>query len=274
MRVNACGKDCAVCGEYLTESCTGCGAETAEFCSIARCAEKKCFDKCAECWKNDDCKKLLQKGNMPTLRKDHLHHVAERRRWAQQSRKPLRLWLTILAVLAVLRAVGSVLSAGVSDWIVVLDDMLGENDRLIAAACLVAYGVVLLVLSRLQEKYRRAGFCIVLSGVLTAIQPYWGEGKILPLAVSLFSLLLSFVGEYYECTAHADTVLGTDGALAEKWSRVWKWVIGGQAALVISFPLLPYALPLAALMLLGSVFVLARIYLRKVLWLLQTAQSL
>ena len=49
MRANACGKDCAACGDYLAERCTGCGEETTALCAIARCAEKKCFDKCAEC---------------------------------------------------------------------------------------------------------------------------------------------------------------------------------------------------------------------------------
>ena len=274
MRVNACGKDCVTCDDYLLEKCTGCGVETTGLCSIACCAEKMCFDKCAECWKNDDCKKLLQKDDMPTLRRENMRYAAERCTWAQQNAKSLRLWLTVLAALAVLRAVGGVLSAGVSDWAVVLHNMVGENDRLIAAVCLVAYGTVLLVLSRLQKRYRPAGICVVFSSVVMVMQPYLGQGKILQLAVSATSLLLSFAGEYYECVAHADTVLGTDRALAEKWGRVWKWVVGGQVALVISFPLLPYALPLAALMLLGSVFVLARIYLRKVLWLWLTAQTL
>ena len=78
MRVNACGKDCAACGEYLAEKCTGCGEETTALCAIARCAEKKCFDKCTECWKNDDCKKLLQRDNMPASRREDLRYAAQR----------------------------------------------------------------------------------------------------------------------------------------------------------------------------------------------------
>ena len=132
----------------------------------------------------------------------------------------------------------------------------------------------LLLLGGAHEKYRLAGICVVLSGVVAAVQPYLGEGKVMALAASVVSLLLSAVGEYCECMAHADTALGADRALAEKWGGLWKWMVGAQAALVLSVLLID-VLGLASLaVMLGSAFALALFYRRKGRWIAVTAQSL
>lgn len=278
MRANACGKDCAACGEYLAEKCIGCGEETTALCAIACCAEKKCFDKCTECWKNDDCKKLPQKDKMPVLRRENLRYAAERCVWAQENAKPLRLWLTVLAVLAMLRGVALLLSLPVEALLPigaqVPPHLFAPQTRLAVAVCHVMYGVVLLMLSRLQEKYRFAGICIMFSGVVMAVQAYLKQGEALSLAVSVVYLLLCFVGEYYECAAHADTALGIDRAVAENWGRIWKWIVGGQVVLMAAYPLLFYALPLAAMIMIGLLIALPRIYRRKILRIWQMAQTL
>lgn len=278
MRANACGKDCAACGEYLAEKCSGCGEETTALCTISCCAEKKCFDKCTECWKNDDCKKLPQKDKMPIMRREALRYAAERRIWAQQNAKTLRLWLTVLAALAILRGVALLLSlpveALVPGGVRMSPVLFAPQTKLAVAVCHVVYGVVLMMLSRLQEKYRFAGICIVLSGVVTAAQAYLGQGKPLTLAVSVVYLLLCFAGEYYECAAHADTALGIDSAVAENWGRIWKWIVGGQVVLMAAYPLLFYALPLAAMVLIGLLIALPRVYRRKMLRLWQMARTL
>lgn len=276
MRVNACEKDCAVCGEYMAEKCGGCGEETTALCAIARCAEKKCFDKCSECWKNDDCKNLPKKDEMPTLRREKLRHETERRVWVQENAKPLRLCLTVLAVLAALRGFALLVSLPLEKLLpggVQMSAKLSAPQvKLAAAACHVLYGAVLLVLGRLQEKCRMAGLCILLSGAAAAAQPYLGEKAALALAAVY--LLLSFVGEYYECTAHADTALGVERDLAENWGRIWKWIVAGQVILMAAYLLLPYVLPLAGMTMVALLIVLPRVYLRKVSRLWQMAQGL
>lgn len=276
MRVNACGKDCAACGEYLAEKCTGCGEETTVLCAIARCAEKKCFDKCAECWKNDDCKKLLQRDNMPASRREDLRYAAQRRVWAQENAKLLRLWLTVLGVLAVPRGFALLLSLPIEallpGGVQMSPQLAAPQTKLLLAVCHVLYGVVLLLLSRPQEKYRMAGLCVLLSGAVVAAQAYLDGG--LTLALSVLYLLLCFVGEYYECAAHADTALGIDRALAENWGRIWKWVVVGQVVLMAAWLLMPYVLPLAAMTLIALMILLPRVYLRKMSRLWQMAQGL
>ena len=275
MRVNACGKDCAACGEYLAEKCTGCGEETTVLCAIARCAEKKCFDKCTECWKNDDCKKLLQRDNMPASRREDLRYAAQRRVWAQENAKLLRLWLTVLGVLAVPRGFALLLSlpteALLPGGVQMSPQLSAPQMKLLLAVCHVLYGVVLLLLSRPQEKYRMAGLCILLSGAVVAAQPYLDGG--LTLALSVLYLLLCFVGEYYECAAHADTALGIARALTENWGRIWKWVVVGQVVLMAAWLLMPYVLPLAAMTLVALMILLPRVYLRKMSRLWQMAQG-
>ena len=276
MRVNACGKDCAACGERLAERCTGCGEETTALCAIARCAEKKCFDKCTECWKNDGCKKLLQRDNMPASRREDLRYAAQRRVWAQENAKLLRLWLTVLGVLAVPRGFALLLSLPVEallpGGVQMSPQLSAPQTKLLLAVCHVLYGVVLLLLSRPQEKYRMAGLCILLSGAVVAAQPYLDGG--LTLALSVLYLLLCFIGEYYECAAHADTALGIDRALAENWGRIWKWVVVGQVVLMAAWLLMPYVLPLAAMTLIALMILLPRVYLRKMSRLWQMAQGL
>ena len=276
MRENACGKDCAACGEYLAEKCTGCGEETTVLCAIARCAEKKCFDKCTECWKNDGCKKLLQRDNMPASRREDLRYAAQRRVWAQENAKLLRLWLTVLGVLAVPRGFALLLSlpteALLPGGVQMSPQLAAPQMKLLLAVCHVLYGVVLLLLSRPQEKYRMAGLCILLSGAVVAAQPYLGGG--LTLALSVLYLLLCFVGEYYECAAHADTALGIDRALAENWGRIWIWVVVGQVVLMAAWLLMPYVLPLAAMTLIALMILLPRVYLRKTGRMWQMAQGL
>ena len=276
MRVNACGKDCAACGEYLAEKCTGCGEETTVLCAIARCAEKKCFDKCTECWKNDGCKKLLQRDNMPASRREDLRYAAQRRVWAQENAKLLRLWLTVLGVLAVPRGFALLLSLPVEallpGGVQMSPQLSAPQTKLLLAVCHVLYGVVLLLLSRPQEKYRMAGLCILLSGAVVAVQPYLDGG--LTLALSVLYLLLCFVGEYYECAAHADTALGIDRALAENWGRIWIWVVVGQVVLMAAWLLMPYVLPLAAMTLIALMILLPRVYLRKTGRMWQMAQGL
>ena len=276
MRVNACGKDCSACGEYAAEKCTGCGAETTALCAIARCAEKKCFDKCAECWRNEGCKTLPQKGEMPRLRRETLRYEMERRVWAQENAKLLRLWLTVLAVLTVPRGFALLLSLPVEallpGGVQMSPQLSAPQMKLLLAVCHVLYGVVLLLLSRLQEKYRMAGLCILLSGAVVAAQPYLDGG--LTLALSVFYLLLCFAGEYYECTAHADTALGVERDLAENWGRIWKWVVVGQVVLMAAWLLMPYVLPLAAMTMIALMILLPRVYLRKVSRLWQMAQGL
>lgn len=117
-----------------------------------------------------------------------------------------------------------------------------------------------------------AGLCILLSGAAAAAQPYLGEKAALALAAVY--LLLSFAGEYYECTAHADTALGVERALAENWGRIWKWIVAGQVILMAAYPLMPYVLPLAAMTMVALLIVLPRVYLRKVIRLWQLAQGL
>ena len=275
MRVNACGKDCAVCSEYLAEKCRGCGTETTALCAIARCAEKKCFDKCAECWKNDDCKKLTQKEEMPTLRREDLRYAADRR-IAQENAKALRLWLTVLGALAIPRGAALLLSlpaeALLPGGVTMSPQLTAPQMKLLLAACHVLYGVVLLLLSHPQEKYRPAGLCVLLSGAAMAAQPYVGEKAALALAAVY--LLLCFIGEYCECAAHADTALGVDRALTESWDRIWKWVVLGQTAVLAAWLLLPYVLPLAAMALIALMILLPRVYLRKLSRLWQVAQGL
>ena len=276
MRVNACGKDCAACGEYAAEKCGGCGEETTALCAIARCAEKKCFDKCTECWKNDDCKSLPKKDEMPALRRETLRYEMERRVWAQENAVTLRRCLTALAVLAVLRGFPLLLSLPIEALLPAGAQMspllFAPQTKLLVAACHVVYGAVLLILSSLQEKYRMAGLCILLSGAVTAAQPYLGEKAALALAAVY--LLLSFAGEYYECTAHADTALGVERDLAENWGRIWKWIVAGQVILMAAYPLMPYVLPLAAMTMIALMILLPRVYLRKVSRLWQMAQGL
>lgn len=113
--------------------------------------------------------------------------------------------------------------------------LLGE---ILGILCSVVYGLLLLSLARVNGGYRAAGACtlfVVAAGVI--VQVLGGSGdphnveRSIALILTFLSGVAALVGEYTECTSHAEVLEPVDIALSQRWRRLWKWYIGAYLAL-------------------------------------------
>ena len=113
--------------------------------------------------------------------------------------------------------------------------LLGE---ILGILCSVVYGLLLLSLAKVNGGYRAAGACtlfVVAAGVI--VQVLGGSGdphnveRSIALILTFLSGVAALVGEYTECTSHAEVLEPVDIALSQRWRRLWKWYIGAYLAL-------------------------------------------
>lgn len=108
--------------------------------------------------------------------------------------------------------------------------LLGE---ILGILCSVVYGLLLLSLAKVNGGYRAAGACtlfVVAAGVI--VQVLGGSGdphnveRSIALILTFLSGVAALVGEYTECTSHAEVLEPVDIALSQRWRRLWKWYVG------------------------------------------------
>ena len=114
---------------------------------------------------------------------------------------------------------------------------LASLGEILGILCSVVYGLLLLSLARVNGGYRAAGACtlfVVAAGVIVQVltgseDSYMEDGG--AMMVALLSGVAALVGEYTECTSHAEVLEPVDIALSQRWRRLWKWYIGAYLAL-------------------------------------------
>ena len=115
---------------------------------------------------------------------------------------------------------------------------LASLGEILGILCSVVYGLLLLSLARVNGGYRAAGACtlfVVAAGVI--VQVLGGSGdphnveRSIALILTFLSGVAALVGEYTECTSHAEVLEPVDIALSQRWRRLWKWYIGAYLAL-------------------------------------------
>ena len=115
---------------------------------------------------------------------------------------------------------------------------LASLGEILGILCRVVYGLLLLSLAKVNGGYRAAGACtlfVVAAGVI--VQVLGGSGdphnveRSIALILTFLSGVAALVGEYTECTSHAEVLEPVDIALSQRWRRLWKWYIGAYLAL-------------------------------------------
>ena len=115
---------------------------------------------------------------------------------------------------------------------------LASLGEILGILCSVVYGLLLLSLAKVNGGYRAAGACtlfVVAAGVI--VQVLGGSGdphnveRSIALILTFLSGVAALVGEYTECTSHAEVLEPVDIALSQRWRRLWKWYIGAYLAL-------------------------------------------
>lgn len=182
-------------------------------------------------------------------------------------------WLWILFWLVIPQALASLLNSDLFDS----QSVFRFLGLLLQAAYLLGYGLVLLKLSSHIARYRTAGICFLVGGIvniLTSVLPTLTSGDGLPLLLSLISLVSGvflMVGEYQEYMGHSELLWDVDVELSDKWRKLWKWYIGCFLALLGSIVVVLFSSLLALLAALAATIGVLVVLIVKLVYLYRTA---
>ena len=154
--------------------------------------------------------------------------------------------------------------------------LLGE---ILGILCSVVYGLLLLSLARVNGGYRAAGACTLFVAVAGIIIQSLGGGDPrnvecgIALILTLLAGVAALVGEYTECTSHAEALEPVDLELSGKWRRLWKWYIGTYLGSVGSIVVVMIFGPLGLLVMLASIIGMMVVAILKLVYLWRTART-
>ena len=193
-------------------------------------------------------------------------------KWAEKA-PFLGKWLWILFWLVIPQSLASLLNSDLFDS----QSVFRFLGLLLQAAYLLSYGLVLLKLSSHIARYRTAGICFLVGGIvniLTSVLPTLTSGDGLPLLLSLISLVSGvflLVGEYQEYMGHSELLWDVDVELSDKWHKLWKWYIGCFLALLASIVVILLSPILGLLVTLAAAIGILVVLIVKLVYLYRTA---
>ena len=272
MHETYCGKDCQTCSYREQGNCGGCRSQRKD-CTIAQCCAGKGHETCQTCSFRDNCRKLMNKENMPAYiqRQKEVQAKREAEAAAREERAARRAplmvkWLKwifwLLIASNVISLVGKIPSLTLICEIATTVCGLG-----------IAWG--LLQLQGEDGGYRTAAICTVIPLLLTlAVHLISGRGEVpnWTVVLSLPAAIISLVGEYHKCHAHSSVVGGVDAALGAKWEKIWKWHIISLGSLAGSIVLLLIAPVLGALVAIAAATAMLVVAIMELVALYQSAQ--
>ena len=197
-----------------------------------------------------------------------------RNSWKLAEKAPfLGKWLWILFWLVIPQSLASLLTSDLFAGQPVLSS-LGQIMQLIY---LLGCGLVLLKLSSQIARYRTAGICFLVGGMINAafsIIPVPAAGSALAVWGSLIIVaggIFLMVGEYHEYMGHSELLEGVDWELSDKWRKLWKWYIGCFIALLSSIVVITFSPFLGLLVTLAAIIGLLVVLIVKLVYLYRTA---
>ena len=204
---------------------------------------------------------------------DSFGAAARNQRWSEKA-PFLSKWLWLLFWLVIPQALASLLSGNVipADYSALL--LLGKIFQLIYY---LGCGLVMLKLSPILSRYRTAGLCYLIGGVVTTatdLLPVSDETSTLALWISLaglLGLLLLLAAEYQECMGHSELLEDLNLDLPRQWKKLWKLFIGCYAALFVSVMLLFVSALLGLFVTLAGTLGLLAVMIVKLIYLYRTA---
>lgn len=224
-----CGKSCESCTYKEELSCPGCadgpGHKYRGDCRLKKCCMDKCHETCATCQLSMHCGTYRDRHQMPQQRIEQRQRL-EAQRLENLRRAPIfGKWFSVLFWLQIPQIAANMMA---NENIAGILPGLRTPGIMLQAVLLVATALVLLLLSKEEDRYRTAGLCILAGGGLSLTASLFlqssSEGASLLLGIP--SAVLSLVGRYNAYRGHSAVLRGVDDLLAEDWISYWKWYIG------------------------------------------------
>lgn len=271
-----CGKACAECEMKEVLQCPGCrpgpGRQFEGDCELARCVRSKGHETCESCGFKGNCGTLRMCNNMPNYRRRKLE--AEEAKKAAVAKRAVLLgqWLWVLFWLIIPGTIAGIMT---QDSVVKLLPGLFLPGQILNAVVSVVYGLILIKISVVEDRYRTAGLCSMIASLITILVAIFagssGEAN-WTLLITLPASIAALVGEYNEYMAHAIVLNDVDKELSENWRRLWKWYIGlflGMFGCIFVTVIVPF---LGLLVLLAVAVGLIVVDILKLVYLYKTAK--
>lgn len=273
MSENYCGKDCAACTYKEQLGCPGCAAGPGKrfrgTCDLAKCCQEKGHRTCETCQIISHCGVYRGRERIPENRIKRREAEQARLEALAQRAPGLYKWLSILFWLVIPSALAGILT---TDVLVQAIPALQLPGQILSFLCNLAYGGILLRLSREEGRYGTAGVVFIISGALSLLTDMLlGGHRGWVLVISIVTAILSMWGEYNEFMGHAGTLADADGELSEKWEKLWKWNIGITLSMLVSTILAGLAPLLMLLVLLAASIGMMVVDILKLVYLYRTA---
>ena len=116
----------------------------------------------------------------------------------------------------------------------------------------ILYGVILLPMRGVEEKYRIAGIFSILAAVLSmGLEVIQVESPLMVLVMGLPTLRLGWIAKYYEFHRHAAVLRELDLEFSQKGLTLWKWYGVIIAGMIVSTLVVLISFLLAALLILA-----------------------
>ena len=271
-----CGKSCTECAQTESLNCQGCkagpGRQFGGDCELAKCIRSKGHESCDTCGFKGNCGTLRSRDSMPDYRLRKIE-AEEQRKAAIAKRAPvLGKWLWIVFWLIIPSTIASFMT---HETIVEYLPGLYLPGQILRAVCSLTYGLILVKLASEEDRYKTAGICALVCGVVSAVVAFisgTGETATWTLIFTLPAAVVSFVGEYNEYMAHSIVLTGVDNELSEKWEKLWKWYIGMFGAMIGSILVMLIIPILGALVMIGAAIGTIVVSILKLVYLYRTAK--
>ena len=271
-----CGKSCAECTQKEQLNCCGCkagpGRKFGGDCKIAKCVAEKGHEDCHTCSFQETCSTRRKCDNMPEDRRRKLEAEAARRARTAKAAPALGRWLWVIFWLVIPATIAGLMT---NETLVRYVPSLLFPGQLINLICLAVYGVALLQLAKIEDRYKKAAVCLFVR-CCVALAMIFATGTTNPdqppswtLLLTIPAAILALVGEYHEFMGHSTVLAGEDNELSDKWETLWKWNIGlslglfGCIVVVLIFPVLGVLAMLGAAIGLLVVGILKLVYLHR-----------
>ena len=264
-----CGKSCTDCAHKESLSCPGCKSGPGTTCDLAKCCRKKGHETCATCSFSEKCHFQFQKDPMPQRRQAILRDKAARAADLARRAAFFSKWLWPLFWLVIPNTIASIMT---NDTITKYFPGLYQPGAILQAISTIAYGAILLLLSKEEDTYRLPGIFQIINGAVVGVfAVFFGISLSEALIFAIPIAILNLCGEYLEISAHSGILNKIDGELSDHWMLLWKWYIGLYGATLGSVVLLVIVPILGLLVLLAAVIGLLILSILKLVYLYQTA---
>lgn len=239
-----CGKNCGECAHKEALGCPGCengpGRQQSGDCALAQCVRSKGHETCGACAFRNNCGTWVDRDGMPEKRRRKAEAQQRKKAALAQKTTVLRKWLWILFWLFIPGNIASLLT---DETVVRLIPWLYLPGVIFSAALSVVYGVIFLLLSPVEDRYRTTGICRL---IICGLNIFLGALALSAwyVVISIVILIVALVGDYNEYMAHSAVLAGVNDDLSHKWEILWKWDIGvlggmfGGLILMLIFPIL------------------------------------